>query len=804
MQQQENTLPQLIKKIATTTPSFSSTSTSLPLNPKPIQNPDDFLAAPQTIYAVADSMVPLIKNTNIKQLIGLEIGVSIPLTTTISQISQIPFLMVRSFQKKYGEQKLIEGVDNKTDETGIILDFLSNDTTLLEKALTVTQSQGIKLKKIFVYKIESQASQKKLEALGYQIIEPSTKRSPLAEIHPNTQKTQIQALPTPKIPKPSEIDEAIKKLKEEVTIDLYKYKIFILETRQQTWGDIIPTYMDMRKLVSFPHILEKIIRLYYLTILQHNAANANELLAIVPLGALPLGSILSIHLDKPLIYPLRSTNTQQVVGSVAGKYQPGQTTLLIEDVIYTGTSTKNTRAFLKQQGLKVTTAIGFLDTERYSIRTLNDGDDHCKLFCVIKTSEILNTLETKINLTDAEKAAINAEKTLIAKHAIKTQLIDITQPTPANLERIKALHKQYPKKKKFHKNRLYRLSDGTYIKLSNSLVTFNYPDKVEYCVISTGASSIAGKGFWSNVKRCTLIYTIEKTSENVHPEPKNTVVKIEGFDEKQTTKQEWEDKVTNEAKITAILHQGASPIQIRKRKSYFYREYIDGIPLNEYLKKYSTTFRQLLNIYLNIAEQIHYFHQKKCIHRDTKLNNILINPLSGSIKIIDLGTAKTMDTQADLTDTKGWCTPLYSPPELRNKKGTNAKADIYFLGALIALTLGAKGEASLQEEFKFDGIFENLKINSTTRQAIRNLLEKMLSPNSSNRPNIAEVIENLQTIIKNCPLQDLQTNYTNLPNVINYIEEKILHLNKLAFQNSEAPKNLAMAGTSYTSSSSTN
>ena len=114
---------------------------------------------------------------------------------------------------------------------------------------------------------------------------------------------------------------------------------------------------------------------------------------------------------------------------------------------------------------------------------------------------------------------------------------------------------------------------------------------------------------------------------------------------------------------------------------YMLMEWIDGVPLIDYLKN-SLNIKQILNIYLQICQAVSFAHRKGIIHRDLKPSNILVTK-DGVIKLLDFGIAKTFNS--DITKTQGdaMMTLAYSSPEQINGNSLTTATDIYALGLIL-------------------------------------------------------------------------------------------------------------------------
>lgn len=111
----------------------------------------------------------------------------------------------------------------------------------------------------------------------------------------------------------------------------------------------------------------------------------------VPYTALPIATLLGVKVKKSMLMRRKETKAYGTKKSIEGHYKAGQTCLIIEDVVTSGSSVLETVRDLRKEGLVVNNTVVILDREQGGIKNLNANDVQVKsLFTMSTLIEILS------------------------------------------------------------------------------------------------------------------------------------------------------------------------------------------------------------------------------------------------------------------------------------------------------------------------------------------------------------------------------------------------------------------------------
>jgi len=127
-------------------------------------------------------------------------------------------------------------------------------------------------------------------------------------------------------------------------------------------------------------------------------------------------------------------------------------------------------------------------------------------------------------------------------------------------------------------------------------------------------------------------------------------------------------------------------------------EFVPGQTLEERVHEANAPLleQQVLGYGIQLCRVLHYLHscEPPIIYRDLKPSNVMLTP-DGVLKLIDFGVART-HKKGKSKDTIAMGSAGYAPPEQYGKGQTDARSDIYALGATLLHLLTALPPVPLQ------------------------------------------------------------------------------------------------------------
>ncbi|KAK4940452.1 hypothetical protein LTR10_019436 [Elasticomyces elasticus] len=171
-------------------------------------------------------------------------------------------------------------------------------------------------------------------------------------------------------------------------------------------------------------------------------------------------------------------------------------------------------------------------------------------------------------------------------------------------------------------------------------------------------------------------------------------------------------------------------------------EYCQGDELYNYLCKHGPLpVETVQKIFTQLVGAVAYIHSKSCVHRDLKLENVLLDK-HNNVKLCDFGFTREYEGKSNYLQT--FCgTICYSAPEmLRGEKYAGEKVDVWSLGIILYALL--KGELPFDEEedtatkakiLKDDPVYPD-----TFPEAAKTLISKLLSKRPLHRPSLSDIL----------------------------------------------------------------
>lgn len=151
-------------------------------------------------------------------------------------------------------------------------------------------------------------------------------------------------------------------------------------------GIISPIYIDLRVIVSYPDTLKMIADAMWEKIKDLNF----DLICGVPYTALPIATVMSVEHSRPMVMRRKEVKDYGTKKAIEGTFSAGQTVLIVEDLITSGSSVFETIEPLRMEGLEVKDIVVLLDREQGGRKHIEQqGYNLRALFTISEMIEIL-------------------------------------------------------------------------------------------------------------------------------------------------------------------------------------------------------------------------------------------------------------------------------------------------------------------------------------------------------------------------------------------------------------------------------
>lgn len=174
--------------------------------------------------------------------------------------------------------------------------------------------------------------------------------------------------------------------KKQLILDLHRIGALKFGEFKLKSGATSPFYIDLRIIVSYPDVIRNIVDLLT-SVLEEKEF---DVITGIPYTALPLAALLSVELDKPLVYQRKEVKAYGTGKLIEGVYEEGQTCLIVDDLITTGESKFEAAEGMEQTGLKVNDFVCLIDRS-YNGEEILAGKGY-KLESIITVDDMLEIL----------------------------------------------------------------------------------------------------------------------------------------------------------------------------------------------------------------------------------------------------------------------------------------------------------------------------------------------------------------------------------------------------------------------------
>ncbi len=190
---------------------------------------------------------------------------------------------------------------------------------------------------------------------------------------------------------------------QDLILQLYDIGCILFGEFVQASGAVFPYYIDLRKIISNPQVFHQILSAYA-DILKELSFDR---IAGIPYGSLPTATGLALRLNHPMIFPRKEVKAHGTRRVIEGNFNPGETVVVVDDILISGKSVMEGAEKLKSAGLKVNDIVVFMDHEQ-GVKDRLSANGY-QAHSVLTISEITETLYQAGRINEAQFKALAAD-----------------------------------------------------------------------------------------------------------------------------------------------------------------------------------------------------------------------------------------------------------------------------------------------------------------------------------------------------------------------------------------------------------